>query len=101
MNEEKRNVAKLDQEKMEDVKGGIPYDEPALIPLDEPVVVDPGDPGDPGGVIVVGTGSNCESGYSNLGGSCVEGNSNRDGSCMSGDSNRNGVCGPGQGVLFP
>jgi hypothetical protein len=89
MNEEKKKVAKLDQDKMEDVKGGIPYDEPALIPLDDAVVVEPGEPGDPGGVIVVGTGTTCADGSSVTGGSCLSGYRNV------------GACGNGYSVVYP
>jgi len=87
MSEAKKKVAKLGQDKMEDVKGGIPYDEPAIIPLDDPIVVVPTVPGeDPT------TGTITDK-------SCTAGWHNREGSCFDGHGNV-GACGNGFSVVY-
>jgi hypothetical protein len=106
MSEEKKKDGTLDQNKMEDVKGGIPYEDPGLIALGEVVVVpgEPGDPGDPGDVTTTGTGG-CYPGIGNIKGGCGPGQNNtgQDGSSCGDGSGNNayGPCAAGQGVLLP
>lgn len=87
MNEEKKKVGKLDQKTLEDVKGGIPYEDPGLIILDEPGEEPP--PEEPGAPI---GDQSCKDGFSNLG----------SGGCTNGYTNLGaGGCGHGDGVLQP
>lgn len=87
MSEVKKKVAKLDQDKMEDVKGGIPYEEPGIIPLDEPiVVVTPGTGEDPTATTVVEPRG------------CFDGYHDAD-SCLPGHGAVN-ACGDGYSVVY-
>jgi len=80
MSEAKKKVVKLDQDKMDDVKGGIPYEDPAIINIGEPVI-----PGEPDPLAAPDPDSKCWEGSVNLGsGGCIPGGFNGGGGCVPG-----------------
>ena len=86
MSEAKKKAAKLGQDKMDDVRGGIPYEDPAIINIGEPVI--PGEPGEPIPVGAPDPNSKCWEGSINLGsGGCFPGGFNGGGGCLEGGSN--------------
>jgi hypothetical protein len=81
MSEAKKKVAKLGQDKMEDVKGGIPYEDPTIIPLDGvTVTVPPGE--DPTVTVTPPTGEDPAT-TTTIDTGCVEGHRNQR-SCFTG-----------------